>query len=151
MKTIIYLQFAGNAKEAVAFYANVFQASQVKETTFGAMGDNPEMPLTNEEKLQVMEACIEFNDSVLMLSDVLPSMQQMVGEIKLGNQTIISVIDADESYNQEVFNKLSEGGRIIMPLTSAPWSSSFGMLVDKFGITWKFNSDASKFLNSFEG
>ncbi|MFJ7744705.1 hypothetical protein [Peribacillus sp. NPDC097295] len=52
--------------------------------------------------------------------------------------------------NKQIFEGLSEGGTVLMPLYSTPWSASFGMLVDKFGVMWKFNSEARKFLDSFE-
>ncbi|KAB8128853.1 VOC family protein, partial [Gracilibacillus oryzae] len=61
----------------------------------------------------------------------------------------ISIIDADPEMNKSIFEKLSEDGTVIMPLSAVPWSASFGMLVDKFGVMWKFNSEASKFLDSF--
>ncbi|MNJ80841.1 hypothetical protein D3C77_793720 [compost metagenome] len=48
---------------------------------------------------------------------------------------------------ENYFANLSVGGYVIMPLSEVPWSSCFGMLVDKFGVGWKFNSDADKFLN----
>ncbi|MHC8520862.1 hypothetical protein ACPJHQ_05565 [Rossellomorea sp. H39__3] len=60
---------------------------------------------------------------------------------------IISLIDGDPDLNQIYFDHLSQGGTIIMPLSSVPWSSSFGMVKDRFGVIWKFNSDASAFLN----
>ena len=50
--------------------------------------------------------------------------------------------------SKEYFEKLSSGGKVLMPLSSVPWSSCFGLLVDKYGISWKFNSDADKFLNT---
>lgn len=41
-------------------------------------------------------------------------------------------------------------GTVMMPLSSVPWSASFGMLIDKFGVSWKFSGEASKFLASFD-
>ncbi|WP_249260824.1 hypothetical protein [Virgibacillus pantothenticus] len=84
-----------------------------------------------------------------MISDVLPSMEAVTGEVTKGNTVLISIIDADPEMNKQSFEKLSEGGTVIMPLSSTPWSASFGMLIDKFGVMWKFNSEASKFLDSF--
>ena len=149
MKTIAYLQLNGNAAEALSFYKNALQATDVTEVRFGAFGQDPNYPLSETEQEMVMEARIEFSGNVLMLSDVLPSMQAVTGPVTSGNTVLISVIDAEPTVNEQLFTNLSEGGAVIMPLASMPWSASCGMLIDPFGVTWKFNSDASKFLNGF--
>ena len=149
MKTIGYLQFDGEAEEALGFYEKALQATNVKKVRFGAFGQNPNAPLTKEEQNMIMESRIEFAGNTLMISDVLPFMQAMTGKITKGNTVLISIIDADPERNQQIFEGLSQEATIIMPLCSPPWSASFGMLVDKFGVTWKFNSEASKFLDSF--
>lgn len=150
MKAIGYLQFDGKAEEALVFYEKALQATKVKKVKYGAFGQDPNAPLTEEEQNMIMESRMEFSGNILMISDVLPFMQAMTGEIKKGNTALISIIDADPEMNKQSFEKLSEGGTVIMPLSSTPWSASFGMLVDKFGVTWKFNSEASKFLDSFK-
>lgn len=97
----------------------------------------------------IMESRIEFSGNILMISDVPPFMQAATGEIAKGSTVLISIIDTDPEMNMQIFEGISEGGTVIMPLSSVPWSASFGVLVDKFGVMWKFNSDASKFLDSF--
>lgn len=149
MKAITYLQFGGRAEEALAFYEKALQATDVKMVRFGALGQDPNAPLTVEEQNMIMESRIEFSGNILMVSDVPPFMQAATGEITKGNTVLISIIDADLEMNKQIFEGLSESGTVIMPLSSVPWSASFGMLVDKFGVMWKFNSDASKFLDGF--
>nr|WP_106779208.1 VOC family protein [Lysinibacillus timonensis] len=149
MKAITYLQFDGKAEEVLTFYEKALQATDVKIVRFGAFGQDPNAPLSEEEQNMIMESRIEFSGNILMISDVLPFMLSVTGEIIKGNTALISIIDADPKMNQQIFEVLSEGGTVIMPLSSTPWSESFGMLVDKFGVMWKFNSDASKFLNHF--
>ncbi len=149
MKAIAYLQFDGRAEEALTFYEKALQATSVKKVRFGAFGQDPNAPLTEKEQNMIMESRIEFSGNILMLSDVLPSMQAVTGEVTKGNTVLISIIDADPKINKQIFEKLSEGGTVIMPLSSTPWSANFGMLVDEFGVMWKFNSEATKFLDSF--
>ncbi|MFE8696083.1 VOC family protein [Cytobacillus sp. FJAT-53684] len=149
MKAISYLQFDGRAEEALAFYEQALQATNVKMVRFGAFGQDPNAPLAEEEQNMIMESRIEFSGNILMISDVLPFMQAGIGGIIKGNTVLISMIDADPEMNKQYFEGLSEGGTVIMPLSSTPWSASFGVLVDKFGVMWKFNSDASKFLDRF--
>ncbi len=149
MKSINYLQFPGNATEALNYYQNLLPNVTVKKVTFAAMGDNPNLPLTSDEKNMIMEAQLEFLDNVLMLSDVPPFMSDMIGELINGNRLIISLIDGDPAINKIIFDKLATEGTLIMPLSEVPWSINFGMLIDKFGITWKFNSSATTFLQNF--
>ena len=149
MKAITYLQFDGKAEEALSFYEKALQATSVKMLRFGAFGQNPNAPLTEEEQNMIMESRIDFSWNILMISDVPPFMQAATGEVTHGNTVLISIIDADPEMNKQCFEKLSEGGTVIMPISSTPWSASFGMLIDKFGVMWKFNGDASKFLDGF--
>lgn len=151
MKTVAYLQFEGKAEEALEFYEQALSGANVKKVRFNAFGPNPSAPLTEEEQNMIMESSIEFFGNTLMLSDVPPSMQVMTGGITIGNSLLISIIDADPGVNQSMFEALSEGGEVVMPMTSTPWSASFGMLIDRFGVMWKFNGEASKFLDSFVG
>lgn len=149
MKAITYLQFDGRAEEALVFYKKALQATSVKMVRFGAFGQNPNAPLSEEEQNMIMESRIEFSGNILMISDVPPFMQAATGKVSNGDSVLISIIDADPEMNKQIFEGLSEGGTVIMPISSMPWSASFGILVDKFGIMWKFNSDASKFLDGF--
>ena len=146
MKAVNYLQFNGNARDAMEFYEKALNADKVRFLTFGQM---PNSDLSESEKEMIMDSYIEFSGNILMLSDVLPSMQQTVGKIVNGNNVLISLIGADEKTNKKYFDNLLESGRLIMPISSVPWSKSFGMLVDKFGVTWKFNSDAKSFIDGF--
>ncbi|MFS0674904.1 VOC family protein [Ornithinibacillus sp. 179-J 7C1 HS] len=149
MKAISYLQFDGRAEEALAFYEKALSATSVKMVRFGDFGQDSNAPLTEEEQNMIMESRIEFSGNTLMISDVPSFMQAATGEITNGNTILISIIDADPEMNNQYFEGLSEGGTVIMPISSTPWSASFGMLVDKFGVTWKFNGEASKFLDGF--
>lgn len=149
MKAINYLQFNGRATEAIAYYREVLPNPLVKQVTFSEMGDSATLQLTKEEKNMIMEASLEFLGNTLMLSDVPPFMQQSLGSVSQGNSLIISLIDGDPQVNQEIYQKLLIEGTILMPLGPVPWSTNFGLLKDKFGITWKFNSDATKFLTNF--
>ncbi len=149
MKAITYLQFDGRAEEALAFYEKALSATSIKMVRFGDFGQDPNAPLREEEQNMIMESRIEFSGNCLMISDVPPFIQAMTGEITNGNAILISMIDGNPEMNQQYFDGLSEGGTVIMPISSTPWSASFGMLVDKFGVMWKFNSQASEFLDYY--
>ncbi|MDR9746378.1 VOC family protein [Paenibacillus taichungensis] len=148
MSVIAYLNFDGNTEQAIAFYSEALNASEVKKVKFKDFPQDPNYPLPENELNMIMESSLEFAGGKIMMSDLLPSMKNVTGELVKGNNIIISIIIDDKQAMKNYFTILSEGGYVIMPLSEMPWSSCFGMLVDKFGIVWKFNSDAYTFLDS---
>ena len=150
MQAINYLQFGGNADEAIRFYEKVLQATTTKKVKFGVLEDNPAAPMKEEEKKMIMESSLEFLGNKIMISDIPPFMQKTIGDLSIGNTLIVSLIDGEPEIYQQYFKGLSLEGKVIMPLTEVPWSSCFGIVMDKFGVIWKLNSDASQFLSSFE-
>lgn len=147
MSTIAYLNFDGIAEDAIAFYSEALQATEVKMVKFKDFPQDPNYPLPEHELNMIMESSIEFVGGKIMMSDLLPSMKGVTGELVKGNHVWISLIIEDKQKLEQYFNQLAVGGHVIMPLSETPWSSCFGMLIDKFGVSWKFNRDADKFLN----
>jgi len=147
MSAIAYLNFEGNAAQAIDFYAEAFNAIEVKKVKFGDIPQDPNYPLPENELDMIMESSIEFAGGKIMMSDILPSMKAVTGELVKGNNILISLVIDDKQKLESYFSSLSEGGYVIMPLSNTPWSSCFGMLVDKFGVNWKFNRDADLFLD----
>lgn len=147
MAAVVYMNFDGVAEQAIAFYAEALSASEVKAVKFKDIPQDPNYPLPENELDMIMESSIAFEGGKIMMSDVLPSMKKVTGEVVQGNNMLITLVMDDKSKLQEYFTALSVGGHVIMPLGNMPWSSCFGMLVDKFGVAWKFNSDADIFLD----
>jgi len=147
MSAITYLNFDGIAEQAIEFYSEALDANEVKKVQFGDLPQDPNYPLPENERNMIMESSIEFVGGKIMMSDNLPSMKAVTGELVKGNNILISLIIEDKQTLEKYFNNLSVGGYVTMPLSNTPWSSCFGMLVDKFGVAWKFNSDADKFLD----
>lgn len=148
MSAIVYLNFDGVAEQAIEFYSKALQAKEVKKVKFKDFPQDPNYPLPENELNMIMESSIEFAGGKIMMSDILPSMMAVMGEVVKGNNVIISLVNEDKQTLEEYFKQLSVGGHVVMPLSNTPWSSCFGMLVDKFGVAWKFNGDADKFLDN---
>jgi len=132
MKLIPYLHFAGNAREVLNFYKNVLGGDIVQ---LGTYGENP-MPGDEDYKDKVMHARFVFDGNMIMVSDVFKGQTVSTdGNIQLS-------VDVDnESKLDEVFNKMAAGGRVTMPLADQFWGARFGMLQDKFGVSWMFNCE----------
>jgi len=135
MKLIPYLHFAGNAREVLNFYKNALGGDIVQ---LGTYGESP-MPSDEDYKDKVMHARFVFDGNMIMVSDVFK------GQPVSTNGNIQLSVDVDnEGKLDEVFNKMAEGGTITMPLADQFWGAKFGMLKDKFGVSWMFNCEKKK-------
>lgn len=133
----VYLIFDGNAREAVEFYAKVFDTEKPYISTFGENhADTEEFKLPEEAKNRVMHANINVRGSRLMFSDTFPGSPYTVG-----NNITIAVIDNDMDFMKSAFEKLREGGNVEMELQETFWSKAYGSVIDKFGVKWQFSHE----------
>jgi PhnB protein len=136
MAVDIYLNFNGNCREVVDFYAEVFGTEEPKIMTFGETPPNPEYPLPEEAKDLVMHTRLNISGSNVMFSDVFPGMPFVEG-----NNISLAIVSTDLDEITSVFSKLKEGGSVGMELQETFWSKCYGSVKDKFGIEWQFNYD----------
>ena len=134
MAVQVYFNFNGNCKEAVEYYAKIFETDEPKIMQFGDMPGDPGFPMTDEMKKLVLHAEITINDSVLMFSDTLPGMEFIVG-----NNINLIFNGKSEGEIKTLFNKLAEDGTITMELQETFWSKCYGTLADKYGVNWMFS------------
>ncbi|MFD2614442.1 VOC family protein [Paenibacillus gansuensis] len=126
-----YLVTNGNGKEAVEFYKDALSAEVVIVQTFGEAPQDPNYPVAEEAKDRIMHATLRFGESLLMLSDTFPGMPHQIGN----HVTIaLNVNDAESAKN--MFHKLQQGGEVLMPIQETFWSPAYGMVKDKFGVTF---------------
>ena len=138
MKVQAYVNFDGRCEEALEFYkksigAEVTSLMRWKENPDAAMKPPPGY----EEK--IMNAAFRIGDTQLMADDGMGN--ETKAEFK-GMALVIEV--ADDAEAKRVFTALGEGGNVTMPLAKTFWSSSFGMLTDKFGVPWMVNVEVPK-------
>ena len=130
-----YLMFNGNASESMSFYVKALNGKIVHSQTYGESG----MPVSDEAKDRIMHALFEADKLQFMISDCQPDK-----EVKSGSQISLSLnFDNIESINK-TFDSLREGGKVTMELQDTFWGARFGMLDDKFGVSWMFNFDFPK-------
>lgn len=134
MSVKAYLNFNGNCREAVEFYAKVFGTEKPEIMLFGDMPASDTFPVTGESKDLVLHAEVKIKGSTVMFSDILPGMKLTVGD----NITLMfSSSDMEEI--KQIFNKLKAEGSVTMELQETFWSKCYGALTDKFGIGWQLN------------
>ncbi|NTV91379.1 MAG: VOC family protein [Clostridiales bacterium] len=134
MSIEVYLNFNGNTREAVEYYARVFNAPKPTIMTYGEMPPNPGMPLDENTKQLILHANIKVFDSTLMFSDAHPKMP-----VTFGNNMSITVNSPDPELIRSSFDKLASEGKVIMELQETFWSKCYGNVTDKFGVGWQFN------------
>ena len=125
-----YISFRDNAREAMEFYRSVF-GGELSVSTFA----DHQAAQDPSESDKIMHSQLEApNGFVLMGAD---TPQQM--EYSEGSRITISLSGDDEGELRGYYDKLADGGNVIMPLDKAPWGDYFGMCTDRFGVTWLVN------------
>lgn len=138
----VYLNFNGNCEEAFDFYKSVFGGEY---TYKGRFGDIPPQdgspPVSENTKNLIMHVSLPISkETILMGSDTSEEFSQ--GEtFVLGNNFSISINADSKEDADRLFNELSKGGKVSMPMSNTFWNSYFGMFTDKFGINWMVNFD----------
>lgn len=134
MKLNPYLNFDGNAEEAFKFYQSVFGGELSLQRMDQAPGTES---FTDNEKKRVMHVSIPLGDGqFLMASDIVPSLGH---KLTVGNNNYISVAPDSREEADRLFNGLSKGGKVEMPMEDMFWGDYFGSFEDKFGIRWMIN------------
>lgn len=139
----VYLNFKGNCRAAFEFYQSVFGGVFPYIGTFGEMPPQEGQPaLSAEDAAKIMHVTLPISkETCLMGSD---TFGDYASEFVEGNNYSISINTETKAEAERLFNGLSAGGKITMPLADTFWGAYFGMFTDKFGIHWQVNYDEPK-------
>jgi PhnB protein len=133
-----HINFNGNAEEAFTFYRSVFGGEFAKIIRFKDIA-SPEMPIGEKEENKIMHIALPIGrNNVLMANDV-PEFMGKVNENE--NRSKISISAESREEADKLFNGLSAGGTIEMPIADSFGGSYFGMFRDKYGIEWMVEFD----------
>lgn len=135
-----YLNFAGNTEEAFRFYQSVF-GGELQIVRFSDFPDNS-MGVPDKDLDKIANIALSLvGDNMLMGTDTLESFGQ---ELTVGNNFSITLETDTAEEAEELFNKLSDGGDVEMPLAETEWAEKYGMCTDKFGVQWMVNYTGNK-------
>jgi PhnB protein len=133
-KLNVYLNFPGNTEEAFNHYKSIFggdlQVFRFKDMPMEGMS------LSDEDASKIMHVSLPIGGDTLMGTDALASMGQ---KLEVGNNVNVSVSPDSRPEADRVFNALSSGGQIEMPLADQVWGDYYGACTDKYGIHWMVN------------
>lgn len=133
-----YLNFDGNCGEAFDFYKSVFGGEYQARMTFGEVPGMGDVPAAQKNK--VMHVALPIGNTLLLGSDWSPQFGTMIR----GNSFAVTIQAESQAEADKLFQGLSEGGKVTMPLDMAFWGAYFGMFTDKFGINWMVNCEMKK-------
>lgn len=127
-----HINFNGNAEEAFNFYKSVFGGAFSRIVRFKDLG-NTGHPLSESEANKIMHIALPIGNNILMGNDV-PEFMGRVNENE--NRSKIAIIADSKEEADKLYNGLSAGGTVEMPIGDSPWGSYFAMFRDKYGIEW---------------
>jgi PhnB protein len=128
MRVEPYLDFEGRCEEALEFYKKAVGAEVTMMMRFGEAPDKSMISPGSEKK--VMHASVKMGDSIVMASDGWNKGKANFEGVSL------ALTAADDAEAKRLFDALAQGGEVKMPLTKTFFASSFGMLADRFGVSW---------------
>ena len=132
-----YLFFNGNCEEAFNFYKSIFRKD------FKFIGRYSDVPQTDKHIFQekddkIMHVSLPIStETTLMGADMTEMYKQPVST----NNFSLYINTGDREEADRLFNELSNGGQIKVPMTETFWGSYYGVFTDKFGISWKISFD----------
>ncbi len=133
-----HINFNGNAEEAFMFYRSVFGGEFAKIIRYKDI-PSPEFTIAERDANKIMHIALPVGSSNVLMANDVPEFMGEVNERE--NRSKISVSAESKEEADKLFNGLSVGGTIEMPIEDSFWGSYFGMFRDKFGIEWMVEFD----------
>lgn len=129
-----YLSFNGTCEAAFNFYKSVFGGE------FGMVGRYKDIPgeeIPESEKEKIMHIELPLTDHVCLMG---ADASEVFGQVtKFGDCVTLTLCTENEEDTRRIYNALSEGGKITMPLDKTFWADLYASFTDKFGISWALN------------
>ncbi|MCF8428077.1 MAG: VOC family protein [Bacteroidia bacterium] len=136
-----YLNFNGNCEEAFTFYKSVFGGEFTYVGRYDEMPDSEGFTISDTQKGKIMHIGLPIGSAILMGCD---TFDNGMSTFVQGNNFSITINPESKEEANKLFESLSEGGMITMPLEDTFWGAYFGMLIDKFGIAWMVNLESNQ-------
>lgn len=134
-----HVNYNGNAEEAFLFYQSVFGGSFSTIVRFKDLASD-DFPVAPHEANKIMHIALPIGNSMLMANDV-PEVLGRTNENENRSKIVVTAASKEEA--DHIFNGLSAGGQVEMPISDSPWGSYFGMFRDKYGVEWMIDYNAN--------
>lgn len=134
-----HYNFNGNAEEAFTFYKSVFGGEFSKIIRFKDLA-GPEFPISEHEENKIMHIALPIGPNNQLMGNDVPEIMGKTNENENRSKIVVQTESREEA--DHIFEGLSVGGQIEMPIQDSPWNTYFGMLRDKYGIEWMIEFEA---------
>lgn len=128
-----HIHFNGNTEEAFGFYQSIFGGIYTRLLRFKDL-NNPDFKFPEHEQNKIMLIQLPIGEGCILSGSDVPNFMGLVNEEENRSKILVTAENKEEA--EILFNGLSAGGTIEMPLSDGPWGSCLGTFRDKFGIEW---------------
>lgn len=132
----LFINFDGNCREAIEFYAKVFKSEVKGLMTYSQMPPDPNYPVPDADKDNVAYCSVPIFGCEVMFCDVPSSMP-----LTKGDNISPTLGTDDQAEIRRIFDELSQGGEVLMALEKTFWSDLYGMVQDKYGVIWQLSQE----------
>src|ERR1700748_1570209 len=128
-----HINFNGNAEEAFTFYKSVFGGTFARIIRFKELGST-EHPISKKEGNKIMHIALPIGKCNMLMGNDVPEFMGRTNENE--NRSKIAITAESKEEADKLFNGLSAGGAVEMPMADGQFGAYFGMFRDKYGIEW---------------
>ena len=132
LQLIPYILMNGRAREAIEYYQEALNAKVIFKQTFGEGPKNETAKLKESELDLIAHSILKIGDNQIMIADSIPELP-----FQSGNQVSICITSSDISLIRQLFERLKKDGEILIELNEIYFSPAYGMVTDKFGVTFQ--------------
>ena len=128
-----HVNFNGNAEEAFNFYKSVFGGECSRVVRFGQMA-SADFAVDEKEANKIMHIALPIGKTNELMGNDIPEFMGRVNEQENRSKIVVAAHSKEEA--DQIYQGLSAGGAVEMPISDSPWGTYFGMFRDKYGIEW---------------
>jgi PhnB protein len=128
-----WINFNGNAEEALTFYQSVFGGEFTKLVRFKDIA-TAEFPIPEKEAEKIMYITLPIGNNTILIANDVPEAMGRVNERENRSKILVTTESKEEA--DKLFSGLSAGGEVEGAMGDSPWGSYAGMFRDKYGIEW---------------
>ena len=136
-----WINFNGNAEEAFTFYKSVFGSEFTNVIRFKDLA-SPEMPIGDADANKIMKISLPIGGTNMLIGNDVPSFMGKVSENENRSKIHINVDSKEQA--EKIFNGLSAGGQVEVPIDDSAAETYFAMFRDKYGIEWIVECSSNK-------
>lgn len=126
------LTFNGNCEKAFTFYESVFEAKVAALIRYKDIPAEAKKDVAEADMERVIHVLLHVNDNIAIMGADAPSSMK----VQVGDNVSLTLNVSSETEARRIFDKLSEGGKVSMPLGKTFFADLYAMFTDKFGIHW---------------